>query len=158
MNELAKLIQGYGWWVALAVMVLMNAKSIGVALQDVLKWLVPNYKARMEAEAQEHAQAWELKRGDVNELRAQRQNVIDTMKEAMCAYREELEQSRQERQAAHEQVVELTRSYERTTAMVVEVLRDQSMVLRAQTERLERLTVCVDDIGARMGVRVAGGE
>ena len=132
------LLQNYGWWFALGVVVLLERKAIISAIEKILAPIVPAYADRIKrreelAQRQQDAQSHE------------RLDAILMLKDLILQYRNELDDAKNERHRAENETISVVRGYERLSAQVVEVLRDIAAAIQANTSRMDRLQEGLDD-------------
>jgi hypothetical protein len=63
----------------------------------------------------------------------------------LLAYKTEIDDTKSERRQLANRLYEIVESYEKRDAQVVEVLRDMSQLIRAQTTRLDQVCRFVEE-------------
>ena len=131
------LLQRYGWLAFLAVYLLGNAGKIVEVVERIFAHLWPTWAAERQAALEREQRREEQRIAD------EQKRYVDTvmaLKDMLLAYRNELDDSKLERRQLQNKLYEMVERGERVQSQVIEVLRDMSETLRAQTLRIDRLT------------------
>jgi len=138
MTDWPALLQNYGWWFALGVVVLLERKAIISAIEKILAPVIPAYAERIK-----RREEFALRQQDVQSH--ERVDAILMLKDLILQYRNELDDAKNERHRAENETISVVRGYERLSAQVVEVLRDIAAAIQANTSRMDRLREGLDD-------------
>lgn len=126
----------YGWLALLATWLLVNAGKILPWVERIVGRVWPAF-----AEARRVAALRETERDEQLRLERERVDTVLALKDMLLAYRQSLDDTNLERRQLQNRLYELVERYEHHDAQFIEALRDVSMAIRAQTERLDRLSV-----------------
>lgn len=138
MKTLVVFLDQYGWATVLVLMALSNAGKIAAWGERVVGKAWPSYAESRRLEQERIREHDEQARAEANR---ERMDTIVALKDMLVAYRQSLDDANLERRQLQNRLYELVEQYERHDARFIEVLRDISNAIRAQTERLDRLGV-----------------
>ena len=144
------ILETYGVWVLLTVILLTHWRDVVGFFQSIIRPVAPALAKRIEIpekrfslEAEERMKRLEVElEGRMLKLQTDAQNRVDVilmLKDLIIQYRGEVQDAKLSRRQAETEVREVIRGYERLSTQVIEVLRDVSEVIRAQTARLSHL-------------------
>ena len=131
MIDIAQLAREYGVW-ALFVLLLLTNEKAQQFFRGILGQLVPSWGERWKARQERDRREWEQNERD-------RADAVLIAKEMVQAYRQELGEARMEIRQYHSRIVEIVGQYEKAMASYVEVMRDQSDLLRLLADRVGKL-------------------
>jgi len=133
-ESLAAFLDQYGWLTVLGLYILANAGKIAVWIERLAGRLWP---AWAETRRQRQERERERERHERVVAERDRLDTIMTLKDMLLAYRQSLDDAILERRQLQNKLYDIVERYERHDARVVEVLRDISSAIRAQTQRLD---------------------
>lgn len=131
MIDLTQLARDYGVWALFVLLLLTNEKAQQFT-RGILGQLVPSWGERWKTRRAREQREWEQSERD-------RVDAVVIAKEMVQAYRQELADARLEIRQYHGHVVEIVGKYERSMASYVEVMRDQSELLRHLVDMVREL-------------------
>lgn len=129
MEALAAFLNDYGLATVLILLLLTNAGKVADFTERLLSKAWPTFARQQQAKLERLAAADE------------RIDTILALKEMLLSYRQHLDDTNLERRQLQNRLFELVERYERRAAQGIEVMRDISIAIQSQTERLDRITV-----------------
>lgn len=149
MSDWLELWNKYGFWALLGVLVLTNAGKIAAATGKLVDRIWPTWAEarRLRREQERERETREHKAGE-----AERLDTILALKDMLLAYRQSLDDAHLERRQLQNRLYDLVERYERHDARFIEVLRDVSEVVRAQTERINHLAMALREGDGKVSI------
>jgi hypothetical protein len=146
-GALAALIAKHGIWVVILVIGLgifiFRFDKLWAGLAAMVGKISPVWAERRRLDIEQIKARVTAEREQVqHEQATQKERELDTilvLKDMLLAYKTEIDDTKLERRQLANRLYEIVESYERRDAQVVEVLRDMSGLIRAQTARLDRV-------------------
>jgi hypothetical protein len=138
MDEILAFGREYGWLALLTAWLLLNVNRILPTVERVIGKVWPTFD-----EARRLAALRAEERNNQVRVERDRVDTVLALKDMLLAYRQSLDDMNLERRQLQNRLYDLVERYERHDAQFIEALRDISDAIRAQTERLDRLSVKV---------------
>lgn len=127
-------------WIVALVIILFNVDKIGAAFERLLVRFIPSYELRAKHRQEDRQHRLEIEQRERDSQEQERVDTILVFKDLLLEYRKRLDDNELALRQARNELLEIVAKYERRDAQVIEALRDISEALRAQTERIDRLT------------------
>lgn len=130
MEDWGQLWRDYGPWFVAVILILTNEKAQGL-IRSIAGTVVPAWGERWKAKQEQVRYERERREHD-------RVDALLLAKETLSSYREEMQRERTENAADRAKTLEVVAQYERGMSAHIEVMRDQSDLLRRLVDRADR--------------------